>query len=343
MRAPFDAEERDLLDRLLQHGTEVRARARAGARGGRTAGFRAAVPRVGRRFDRLPPSDGGVPAYRLNHEEVIKALEEGISFIEGFEPQEAIADEKGHLQSVRFRRTARTGDIIELPARSCLVAAGTTPNITYEKEWPGTFRMDERKRFFLPHRAVPDGSGGWRLEPAAADDQSAFFTGYERQGRFISFFGDNHPAYNGNVVKAMASAKYGYRPVTDVVGEAGARPGPRRGPARAGMGSASAAAMAELLTAHVHEVRRLTPTIVEVVVHAPAAARKFPAGAVLPAAELRGARGERRGLASPHRAARPDRGRGWTPEKGLLSMIALELGGSSRLCSSLRSRASRSW
>jgi len=29
-------------------------------------------------------------------------------------------------------------------------------------------------------------------------------------GRFISFFGDLHPSYFGNVVKAMASARQGY-------------------------------------------------------------------------------------------------------------------------------------
>jgi len=65
------------------------------------------------------------PAYRLNHEEIIKAFEEGISFIEGLEPQEAIADARGHLPGVRFRRSGE-GDVVELPARSRLVAAGTT-------------------------------------------------------------------------------------------------------------------------------------------------------------------------------------------------------------------------
>ncbi|MEJ5212093.1 MAG: 4-(cytidine 5'-diphospho)-2-C-methyl-D-erythritol kinase, partial [Burkholderiales bacterium] len=29
-------------------------------------------------------------------------------------------------------------------------------------------------------------------------------------GHYISYFGDNHPTYAGNVVKAMASAKDGY-------------------------------------------------------------------------------------------------------------------------------------
>src|SRR6266568_1912468 len=151
-------------------------------------------------------------------------MEEGISFVENLEPVEAVGDENGHLAAIRFRRSLG-GDVVEIPARSCRVAAGTTPNITYEKEKPGTFPMDERRRFFLPHRAESDGRGGWKLIASSATDETAFFTGYARQGRFITIFGDNHPAYNGNVVKAMASARRGYLPITQVLlGDAPERP-----------------------------------------------------------------------------------------------------------------------
>ena len=36
-------------------------------------------------------------------------------------------------------------------------------------------------------------------------------------GRFMSFFGDLHPSYFGNVVKAMGSAKQGYPVVSTVL------------------------------------------------------------------------------------------------------------------------------
>ena len=87
------------------------------------------------------------------------------------------------------------------------VAAGTSPNVTYEKEQPGTFQLDSKKRFFQGFRAVKDDRGGFVLEP----DAHGFFTSYQRDGRFVSYYGDNHPRYAGNVVKAMASAKHGYR------------------------------------------------------------------------------------------------------------------------------------
>ena len=91
---------------------------------------------------------------------------------------------------------------------------------------------------------------------------------------------------------------------------------------------------------------RLTPTIVEVIVQAPAAARHFQPGPVLPAAELR--------VGAPHVPAIDGdavtlvmegialTGAWVDRERGLLSLIALEMGVSSRLCAYLRARASRS-
>ncbi|HEX2639437.1 MAG TPA: FAD-dependent oxidoreductase, partial [Pyrinomonadaceae bacterium] len=89
----FDDEERAVLSEFLEHGRAIRAeRARAAAAG--------EAPN----FTPLVRSWGGVslvyrkrlqdsPAYRLNHEEVQKALEEGIEFVECMNPAEAVPDE----------------------------------------------------------------------------------------------------------------------------------------------------------------------------------------------------------------------------------------------------------
>jgi NADPH-dependent glutamate synthase beta subunit-like oxidoreductase len=102
------------------------------------------------------------PAYRLNHEEVIKALEEGITFAENLNPIEAAADERGAVRAMVFTREgpafaadeldagSASQATITLPARTVLVAAGTSPNITYEKECPGTFQLDAKRKFFQP-------------------------------------------------------------------------------------------------------------------------------------------------------------------------------------------------
>src|SRR2546421_12079702 len=88
------------------------------------------------------------------------------------------------------------------------------------------------------------------------------------------------------------------------------------------------------LGARVHEVRRLTPTIIEVVVRAKAAARRFRPGQFYRlqnyeslCARVHGTKLLTEGLALT--GAWVDR------EKGLLSLIVLEMGSSSRLCALL--------
>jgi hypothetical protein len=68
-------------------------------------------------------------------------------------------------------RFSAPGRNIELPARAVLVAAGTTPNITYEKEHPGSFQMDDKKKFFAAYQAVPqaEAHSRCRLRPMAKD------------------------------------------------------------------------------------------------------------------------------------------------------------------------------
>src|SRR5439155_26508785 len=97
------------------------------------------------------------PAYRLNHEEVLKCLEEGIVFAEGMSPVEAVPDAHGALQAVKFAlqkneggKWRDAGEIVELPARTLCVAAGTSPNVTVEKEAPGQFELSGT--FFKSYR-----------------------------------------------------------------------------------------------------------------------------------------------------------------------------------------------
>jgi NAD(P)H-flavin reductase len=145
-------------------------------------------------------------------------------------------------------------------------------------------------------------------------------------GRAISFFGDLHPSFAGNVVKAMGGAKQGYPVVSRILAR------------RAVSAPAPAELMARLndeLRAVVENVVRLTPDIVEVVVRAPRAAREFQPGQFYRlqnfetlATCVNDTRLAMEGLALT--GASVDR------EKGLLSTIVLEVGGSSDLCALLK-------
>jgi NADPH-dependent glutamate synthase beta subunit-like oxidoreductase/NAD(P)H-flavin reductase len=330
VRAMFDDEEWESLQIHLAHGREVIAEREAAAAEGRDP-----------RFQHLVDAWGGVtlvyrkgladsPAYRLNHEEVAKSLEEGVRYVENMSPTEAVLDERGRVKAVKFSR--KDGTEIELPAKTVCVAAGTSPNVTYEREYEGSFELDKRNQYFQPHKAIVSESGEVRLEPVD-DPKQGFFTSYDKGGKTVSFYGDNHPYYAGSVVKAMASAKDGYRHVVDLF------PGvkkldPAGQPARDRALRELFGKLDHELVPRVVEVNRLTQTIVEVVVKAPMAARKFKPGqfyrlqnfeAFAPVVD--GTRLAMEGLALT--------GAWVDEEKGLLGTIVLEMGGSSRLCAAL--------
>jgi NADPH-dependent glutamate synthase beta subunit-like oxidoreductase/NAD(P)H-flavin reductase len=336
VRGEMDPEEKAILDEFLEHGRDVRAeRARAKV-AGEAPDFISMIRRWGgvtlAYRKRLQDS----PAYRLNHEEVSKAFEEGIAFAENMSPVEAVPDGFGHVAAMVFTRPGANGpERVELPARTVLVAAGTAPNVTYEKEHPGTFALDTMQRFFQGYRAVKKADGSFVLEP----DANGFFTSHNTGGRFVTYYGDNHPRYNGNVVKAMASAKDGYRHVVALFADEIHALDPASQPAREEAWRRMIARFDEQLLARVERVVRLTPTIIEVIVKAPAAARHFHPGQFYRLQNF-----ERR---SPHvhvedhvssmlmegialTGAWVDR------EKGLLSLITLEMGVSSRLCAYLQ-------
>ncbi len=260
------------------------------------------------------------PSYTLNHEEVQKALEEGIRFAEELNPEEVEIDGQGLAKAVRFRKGH---DIpVTLPARAVLVAAGTRPNTVLAREDALHYEIDG-KYFRLVDEA------GERVEPEwiAKPQQVRVFHSVREDGRAVSFFGDLHPSFAGNVVKAMASAKQGWPVVQAMLG--------KLPPAPANEGTDFIAACNRDFRARVHQVNRLTPGIIEVVVEAPAAARNFEPGEFyrLQNYETLAPRTDdtvlgMEGLAMT--GAWVDR------ERGLVSIIALEMGGSSDLCALLK-------
>ncbi|HEY2093120.1 MAG TPA: FAD-dependent oxidoreductase [Thermoanaerobaculia bacterium] len=339
VRAGYDAEELAVLDEFLEHGRAVRAERARAADAGEEPNFIPLVRGWGGVTIAYRKSLYDSPAYRLNYEEVIKSFEEGIWYAENLSPSEAMADEYGHVRSLVFQKQVvidgkwkDSGETVELPARSVMVAAGTSPNVIYEKEHPGTFKLDQWGQFFQAHAR----SGNELIEG------EGFFTSYQHPStpdKLITFYGDNHPKYAGNVVKAMASARDGYREVVAVLaaGQEGRTPSSaRRGDSRADADQWNnlVSRLDDGLLARVHQVNRLTPTIVEVVVRAPFAARHFEPGQFF---RLQNFETHARGAGDTKLVMEGIALTGaWTDkERGLLSMIILEMGGSSRLCAML--------
>jgi NADPH-dependent glutamate synthase beta subunit-like oxidoreductase/NAD(P)H-flavin reductase len=328
VRRRWNAEEAAIADEFLAHAAAIQAERDAAAREGRT-------PRVAQLLDEW----GGAtiayrrrlidaPSYTLNHEEVAKAMEEAVRFAEGLTPHAVEVDEHGHAAAMRFTRA--DGSEAVLPARAVLVAAGTQPNTVLARE-DGRFLLDGRYFQAVDETGAPVSP----VRGLAKPDVTQVLMHRAGNGRFASFFGDLHPSFFGNVVKAMGGAKRGYPVVSSALAAQ---------PASAVTGADLIARCRDELHATVHAVQRLTPTIVEVVVRAPAAARAFRPGQFyrLQNYEMHAAR-----IAEPG----PDGGSvatvltmeglamtgAWTdPERGLVSVIVLEMGGSSDLCALLK-------
>lgn len=103
------------------------------------------------------------------------------------------------------------------PARTILVAAGTQPNTVLAREDAHNFKLNGRYFASCDEQGQPLDAIRGNPKP----ETPAVLLSHSDDGRFISFFGDLHPSYSGNVVKAMASAKQGYPTVSRVLAQAG--------------------------------------------------------------------------------------------------------------------------
>ncbi|MGH7093505.1 MAG: FAD-dependent oxidoreductase, partial [Stellaceae bacterium] len=131
VRTEWTVAEAEAADEFLTHARELRRERAAAKEEGR-------VPRYAPLLDAW----GGVtiayrrrlidaPSYTLNHEEVAKAMEEGIRFAEGLTPVTVEVDAFDRATGLRLLRATGESDANEevvLPARTILVAAGTQPN-----------------------------------------------------------------------------------------------------------------------------------------------------------------------------------------------------------------------
>ena len=327
---PWRPEERHIAEEFLVHARAIEAERSSAAAGGRE-------PRI----IELLQSWGGVtiayrkrlidsPSYTLNHEEIEKALEEGISFAEGLNPTRIEVDEFGAARAVRVSIQHRSNEGVwssgaetEIAARTILIAAGTQPNTVLAREDPANFELDGR--YF---QACDEDGAPVRPEPANPKPKIAqVLLAKYADGRFISFFGDLHPSFFGNVVKAMGAAKQGYPSVSAVLQCVC--------PASQLSDAEFLAEINQALRATVHEVIRLTPNIVEVIIKAPLAAQRFRPGQFYRlqnyethALEVDGTRLAMEGLALT--------GAWVDPQRGLISTIVLEMGGSADLCAMLK-------
>ncbi|MEO8097680.1 MAG: FAD-dependent oxidoreductase [Acidobacteriota bacterium] len=319
VRVGWSAEDTEAANEFLEHARAIRAERAVAARAGRAPDLVALLNQWGGVTIAYRRRLIDAPSYTLNHEEVNLALQEGIRFAESLTPKEVELDQYGHASALHVTNAA--GEALRMPARSILVAAGTQPNTVLGREDTTNVFLDGK--WF---QAVNEEGQPVKPEKVAKPTEASVLMSLRQDERAISFFGDLHPSFAGNVVKAMASAKQGFPVVTRALA--------RRKPV-----SPTPEELIDYLNrelrATVKEVVRLTPTIVEVIVKAPMAARAFLPGQFYRlqnfetlAPKANGTVLGMEGLALT--GAQVDR------HQGLLSTIVLEMGGSSDLCAILK-------
>lgn len=335
VRKKMDAASLTILDEFLDHGHAVKYERKRAKAAGETPNFQMLVQRWGGVTVAYRRRIQDSPAYIRNHEEVTKAMEEGIYYAERMYPKTAKLDKHGHVKSLlceRMKQDANgniqfSGDLVELPARTILVATGAKPNIAYYFEHRDTFDLNGQN--YKSHQFNNN-----KLEPApptdnCKDEKFGAFTSYDKDDHRVSFIGDTHPDFNGNVVKAIASGLRTYPKIVELFGDRASERG------KDDEYLAFNARMRFLLQPKVLEVKRHTPHIIELLLHAPQAAQRFKPAQFyrLQNFETVAATVEGTSLQTETIALT---GSVVDKEKGTVSLIIRERGASTRLCATFK-------
>src|SRR5260370_6911314 len=186
-------------------------------------------------------------------------MEEGLRFAELLTRGEVEVDVFGQAAALRLTRPSAEGDgapqEVVLPAHTILVAAGTQPNTVLGREDPDNIVLDGRYFRALDEEGSP-ATPERVVKPAAV----RVLTHLRPDGRAVSFFGDLHPSFSGNVVKAMGGATLGYPVVSRMLARlVPSAPSPAEFAVR----------LEDALRARVHDIIRLTPTIFDMAARSP--------------------------------------------------------------------------
>lgn len=270
----LDAESLDILKEFLDHGNAVRMEREQARKKNRQPDFIGLIRKWGGVTIVYRKSINESPAYQRNHEEIIKAMEEGIYYLEGMEPLRAELDQYQHVEALCCRpliqhegRWIAKGKEVSLPAKSILVAAGTFPNTIYEGEHPGTFEIEDNH--FSTHVAHSHNVQPVQVAEHCKSVEFGPFTSYYENNKSVSFLGDAHPVFNGSVVKAIASAARSYPEILTAL----------ENTVEHGLSPVDFGAnIQNALDARIESIDSSHPAVIELKVHAPLAAKNFQAG-----------------------------------------------------------------
>ena len=203
------------------------------------------------------------PAYRINHNEVQKAIEQGIEIIDNCEIAEIIVDKFRAIKAVK----TKTGEI--MPCKSLLMAIGTIANLSIVFE--DHLDLANDGKYFLPlsNSNSQEYEKNYKIDGQLNNHKTDFKFINQIDGdskKAISFFGDLHRDFEGSVVKAMASAKKGAQEIEQIINEVKSCNAIRD--------------VAKDFLVKIIEINRLSSHVVEIVISAPLLSIKTKVGQI---------------------------------------------------------------
>lgn len=335
IRQGLDDNSLAILDDYLMHGKAVVNERQRASGANEEPDFQPLIEQWGgvTVVYRRPMQDS--PAYTRNHEEITKAMQEGIYYADHLSPIEAKLDKYGQVDGLVCVRTqldedqklVPTNEQIVIPARAILVATGAKPNIAYHFEHRGTFDVEDLQ--YKTHIFKDGEIQAVDKTEHCKDPAFGAFTSYDKHNHHVTFIGDTHPDFNGNVVKAIASGMRIYPKIVETFGDSVNNKG------NAGDYKKFRQFMQDRLQPVLKRITRHTPSIVELIIRAPQAARRFQPGQIfrLQNYETRSAHVGNTRLQTETLALTGSR---VDADAGEISLIVRERGASTRLCATLK-------
>ncbi len=266
----LDSTSKEILKEHLAHGKAVRAERERAIKQNEPPNFISLIREWGGVTIIYRRTMQESPAYIHNDEELQKALEEGVYYLEGLEPARVELNALGSAETLICHRRGTAQEEVAIPARAIFVATGTQPNTAYEFEHRGTFHRVGVQ--YQHYEDIQDELVVAHGVTHCKDPQFGPFTSYQKHDRRVSLIGDTHPVFHGSVVKAIASGMRTYPKILTILQDQLGQHGDEN------EYHAFAKKIAASFHTEVKKMERHAKNIVELTIHAPLAAKHFRPG-----------------------------------------------------------------
>lgn len=262
LRSQFNESDLMILDEHLAHANAIKLEREKAILENRAPDFVTLIQKWGGVTIAYRRHMEESPAYISNHEELQYALNQGILYCENLWPKTVQLDQYGQVSGLVCKRRHHNkngewalGEEMTIKAKTILVATGAQLNIAYSFEHKD--ELAKENGHYIPHEFKDGKLTAIAIAPHCKSDYFGPFTSYQADGFNVSFIGDSHPVFHGNVVKAIASAKRSYPKIISAIKKTTDTMRIKTN-------------FAEYFTAIVHDVKKITQCSIELTITCPA-------------------------------------------------------------------------